>query len=368
MRNRIVFNYILSELIAPFFLGLSVFIFILIMTQMLRLNELMIVHGVGIWSIVKLVFFLLTAFLAISIPIALLFSVLSLFGRLSADSEIIAFRAAGFSLVQLAVPVFVFSAVVSIFCLFLTIHVEAWGARSYKNLVWNIGKSKATIGIKQGVFNDNFFGLVLYTDKVDPKEKTLTNVFIYDERDPSAPVSVIAKRGALISSDDLEGVFLTLEDGAIHSMSQDYQSLQKINFETYTLNLALDELLKVSPKEKPKRLPYWLLKQRIQEFKRAGNTYKYNRYRVELHRKYAVACASLIFALLGVALGVSPTRSVRSGSFIYTILFVGAYWALTMVGKSIAVNGWLHPGASMWMANTFFLGIAGFLLYRGNRQ
>ncbi len=367
MRQRIIFRYLFSELIVPFFLGLSVFVFILMMSQILKLNELIIVYGVDFWSVLKLIFYLMTAFLAISIPIAFLFSVLSLFGRLSQDSEIIALRASGFSLIQLSTPVIIFSFIVTVFCLFLTLHVEAWGASSYKKLVWTIGKNKATIGIKSGVFNDDFFGLVLYTDKVDPTEKTMQNVFLYDSRDHSNPVSVVAKTGALISSEDLPEVFLVLKEGIIHATGENQQSFQKIHFETYTINLSIDESLKVDIKEKPRRLPLAILKQRIEEEEKKGNTPNFRVYKTEYYRKFAVAFAGLVFGLLGISLGIKPTRSVKSGSFIYTILFVGAYWTLLMVGHTLAVKDWLSPMLGMWLGNILFFGLAIFLLYRTNR-
>lgn len=367
LRTPIVFKYILSELIAPFFLGLSVFIFILVMSQVLRLNELIIVHGVGIGSILKLVFYLLTAFLAVSIPIALLFSVLSLFGRLSADSEITALKASGFSSTQLALPVLVFSAIVSAFCLFLTIHLEAWGARSYRALVWQIGKNRATVGIKPGSFNDDFFGFVLYTDKVDPSEKTLENVFIYDDRDKTSPVSVVAKKGRLISSENLSSVFLVLYDGSLHSTKSDYSSIQKIHFESYTINLSLDEVLKIDTKEKPQWLSLPRLKERIVEEEKKGDLAKARTYKAEYHRKFSIAFANFIFAILGIALGITPARTVRSGSFAYTLFFVGAYWTVYLTGRSLAVKGILPPLPAMWFPNVLFLSFSGLLLYRTSR-
>lgn len=366
LRRGIVFRYIFRELVVPFFLGLAVFVFILMMSQILRLNELIIVYGVGLWSVMKLIFYLLTAFLAVSIPIALLFSVLSLFGRFSADSEIIALRASGFSPLQLTWPVLVFAGIVSLFCLFMTLHVEAWGARSYRFLVWEIGKNKATIGIKPGMFNDDFFGLVLYTEGINEEERTLQHVFIYDNRDPSGPLSVVAKQGALISSEDLPEVFLVLQDGVIHSSTTDYQSLQKIHFDKYTINLSIDEILKVDRKEKPKRFPFWLLKQRIKEEEEKKNVANVRVYRAEYHRRFAVAFASLVFALLGVSLGIKPARSVKSGSFVYTLIFVGAYWTVVMIGHSFAIRGWIYPGIAMWLANFLFLSFSIRLLYRSS--
>lgn len=364
----IIFRYLFKELIAPFFLGLSVFVFILVMSQFLRLNELIIVHGVGIFAVFKLIFYLITSFLAISIPIALLFSVLMLFGRLSADSELTALKASGFSVYQLVVPVLLFSCLVCVFCLYLTLYLEAWGARSYRREVFDIGKNKATVGIKEGVFNDDFFGLVLYTDKVDPKEKTLSHVFIYDERDKDRPVSVTSTQGTLVSSEDLPSVYLVLNRGSIYSSSKDTASVQKIDFEKYTINLSLDEDLTQDTKEKAKWLSLERLKERSAEEEKSGDIRRAREYSIEYHRRFAIAWVSLIFAIMGISLGIKPSRSVKSLSFVYTILLVGAYWVFFINMHNIAVSGHISPMVSVWIPNVVFFLLAIYLLYRANKR
>lgn len=367
MQISIVSRYLFRELLGPFFLGLFVFVFILIMSQILRLNELIIVHGVGVLTVLKLVFYLLMSFLAVSIPIALLFSVLMLLGRLSVDSELTALKASGFSLFQLVIPILAFSVIVSLFCLYLTVHLEAWGARSYRKVVFDIGKNKATVGLKEGVFNDAFWGLVLFADKIDPKEKTLEHVFLYDERDGNKPVSVIAEKGALISSEDLPSVFLVLQDGAIHSSAKDPASIQKISFDRYTINLSVDETLQMDTKEKAKWLSLEELEERILEEEHKGDLKKAREFKAEYHRKFSIAFVSIIFAILGISLGIKPTRAVRSLSFIYTIVLVGLYWMAYINMHHLAVSGILTPWLAMWLPNFLFLVLAIFLLFRANR-
>lgn len=364
----IVFRYLFKELISPFFLGLCVFIFILVMSQILRLNELIIVHGVGIWVVGKLMFYLLMSFLAVSIPIALLFSVLMVFGRLSIDSELTALKASGFSLFQLVLPILSFAVIVSIFCLYLTLSLEAWGARSYRKVVFDIGKNKATVGLKEGVFNDAFWGLVLYADKINTKEKTLEHVFLYDERDKDRPISVVAERGALISSEDLPSVFLILNNGTIHSSGKEQETIQKIHFDRYQINLSIEEMLQEDTKEKAKWLTIGRLKERIDEEEKKGNVKRAREFRAEYHRKFSIAVVSIIFAILGISLGIKPTRAVRSLSFIYTIILVGLYWAFYINMHHLAVSGVLSAWFAMWLPNFMFLAIALFLLYRANRR
>ena len=121
-------------------------------------------------------------------------------------------------------------------------------------------------------------------------------------------------------------------------------------------------------KEKPERLPFDVLKQRIREEENKGNDEVARLYRTEYHRKFAIAFGSLIFGILGIALGIRPTRAVKSGSFVFTLLFVGLYWTFVMSARSFATHGWIHPGLAMWLPNLLFLTLSGFLLYRTNRQ
>ncbi|MBI4041477.1 MAG: LPS export ABC transporter permease LptF [Deltaproteobacteria bacterium] len=368
MKQRIIFTYILKELFWPFILGLSVFVFILVMSQMLRLNELIIVHGVGIGSVLLLLFYLLTSFLAISIPIALLFSVMMVFGRLSSDSEIIALRASGFSLFQLLKPVVLFALIICTFCLYLTIYLENWGARSYRSLIFQIGKNKASVGIKEGVFNDDFFGLVLYAQTIDSEHNSLKNIFIYDQREKNRPLSIVSETGYLVSSSDLPSMFLVLNKGSLHSIERDHSSVQKIMFDQYTINLSLDDIFQEDRKEKAKWLPLNKLLERSKELRQEGDLQKAREYESEFHRKFSMAFVSLIFAALGIALGIKPTRAVKSLSFIYTMIAVGVYWILYMNTKTLAISGLVPPALAMWLPNLLFGLLAGYLIYKTNRQ
>ena len=84
-------RYILGEMIPTFFMGVIVFILILLTFQALRLTDYILIHGVKVLSVVEMMGFLSTSFLPILFPMSLLFAVVLTYGRLSADAEIVAF-------------------------------------------------------------------------------------------------------------------------------------------------------------------------------------------------------------------------------------------------------------------------------------
>ena len=78
-----------------------------------------------------------------------------------------------------------------------------------------------------------------------------------------------------------------------------------------------------------------------------------NRYRVEIHKKYSIALACLIFMLIGAPLGLSIRRGglgTVGGLAITIFLF---YWITLVQGEKLADRGMLEPWVGMWIANIF---------------
>jgi len=105
---RIVHRYIFREILVPFALGLSLFTFVLLIARLIKLIELVVNRGVPLVSVLRLLTYILPAFLEVTLPMAMLLAILVAFGRLSADSEMVALRSSGLSLYQLVPPVAVF--------------------------------------------------------------------------------------------------------------------------------------------------------------------------------------------------------------------------------------------------------------------
>ncbi len=94
-------RYILSEILGPLALGFFVFTFILLLQALFKFARLIISSGVEATVVGKLLLLTLPSIVVMTIPMALLFSILIAVGRLSSDSELVAIRAAGVSLFSL---------------------------------------------------------------------------------------------------------------------------------------------------------------------------------------------------------------------------------------------------------------------------
>ena len=92
-----------------------------------------------------------------------------------------------------------------------------------------------------------------------------------------------------------------------------------------------------------------------------------NRYKVEIHKKWAIAVACLVFTLLGPPLALMFPRGgvgfVVAGSTV--IFFIN--WALLLMGEAMADRRVADPAVTMWLGNVIFLILALFLVARMGR-
>ncbi len=170
---------------------------------------------------------------------ATLLSVMLAFNRLSSDNEITALKASGVSLYQMIPPVLLFA-----FCTFLATTLLALYSMPKANeasraLLYQVASTKANIGIRERVFNDDFEGLVLYVEQVKPKTLQWENIFISDSRNPAEVYTIIAREGEVLSDPKALAVTLRLKNGSIHKLGKQPDAYQKIDFNTYDLRLDL---------------------------------------------------------------------------------------------------------------------------------
>ncbi len=347
-------RYFLREVAVPFLLGIGVFTFILLIARMLKLVELVVNRSVPIFEIAKLFAYILPTFLEVTVPMALLLAVLLSFGRLSADSEIVALKTSGISLYQMVGPVIGFTGLVTLLALLLSVYARPWGNSNLKASLYEIAKTRASAGLKERVFNDDFAGLVIYVEHVEPPGDQLEGILIADARDPNQRNTVLARHGFLVGNEEAHIVTLRLLDGSIHTFLPGEKSYHKTDFTTYdvSLNLAV-ALARFSQREKDaQEMTLSELRGVIADRLAAGKTV--NSELVELHRKFSLPFACLVFGLVGVPLGVQPVRAVRSRSFSVSLGLIFLYYLLLTAGEAMAEKGVLPAIVALWIPNVVF--------------
>ncbi len=362
-----IHRYLLKETAFPMLLGLVVFTFVLLLGRLLKLVELVINKGIPLFDIARLFLSILPTFLVLTIPLAFLLGVMLGFGRLSGDREILALKSSGVSLYQMAKPIVLLSLPACLITAAMTLYLRPASETFFRQQLFEIAASHASVGLQPQIFNDEFDGLVLYANQIDDRTGIMRQVFISDERDSSAPTIIIAEKGRLISDSLNQKLLLRLEKGTMHRQPQNKdddaedKTYQVLGFSNYDVNLDLEKQSTTVKKRRRKNKELSLAELRSSIEKAPEK--KRQDLLAELHTRMVLPAAPLLFALLGVPLGIQPHRSGRGGNFALALgVFLCYYLLLSFADTLVADAGW--PAATLWFPNLCFLAAGLYLLYR----
>jgi LPS export ABC transporter permease LptF/LPS export ABC transporter permease LptG len=366
---KILDRYVWKELITPFFLGLFVFTFLLLIDRIFDLTDLIINKGVPVHLVLLLLVYISPAILVLTIPIGFLLAILIAFGRLSADMEVVAFKACGISPLRLLRPVVIFGIGVAGLTAYLMIDSVPKTNYAFKSLVFDIVRTQATVGLKERVFNDTFGSFVIYVDEIAPDQIALRNVFVSDERKPEEQRFITAREGRLLSDEVTRRVTLRLLDGSIHETSpKTLQKYREVRFRLYDITLVLENPL-VKQGDAPKgdrEMSLGELRHASQQSAlHKGNP---NPYMVEIHKKFAIPAACLVFSVLGVPMGIRAHRGGRWGAFVALLPIVLFYYVALTLGENLGDSGRIPPWLGMWGPNIVVSAVAVYLVRANLRE
>ena len=353
-------QYLFFEMWPSLIMGVLVFLFIMIMFQTIHYTEFVLIHGVSIFTVAQMLGFICISILPALFPMALLFSVLMTYGRLSADSEIVALKATGHSMWSILTPALILAAVVALLSAQTSFHIAPWGNRQFEILISQLEQTKASATIREGTFSEGFFNMVVYTNEIDSKTGLMSKVFIYDERE-ELPLTVIAKHGQLIQENNNLGntVFLRLQDGNIHRQGVSHTKINFGNFDIRLIDPAKENLRAKTPQS-------MTIEEVSEKLKQPSLGIDLIRdLQVEFHKRWAISLACFIFAIVGVALGTQAnSRHQKNNGFILSLIVVICYWALYVTAEGSARNGQTQVALAIWAPNLIFLLFAIYRLYK----
>jgi lipopolysaccharide export system permease protein len=364
MRIRRIDTYVFTEVLSPFLGGVFFFSFVFLLFQMLRLAEELIVNNAPFGLVMKLLWTLMVNFLPLGLPMAFLVGVLFAFSRMSGDSEVVAMKAGGLGLWRISIPVFSLSAGVAILSFLLNVNWAPWSEVAMRNTLIKIGNRKFASAIHEGTFTSGFFNLLLYAEKANNRAGKMEKVFIFDERDPKHPLTVVSKTGELIrvqsGEDDLGGVVLQLQDGSIHQSEARGDSYTKMNFGTYQIFFDIPDTTGKFG-FKPRMFSQSELERKIRA---PDTTPNYLReLETEHWRRIAVAMTPLFFVLLGMGFGVVRTRGARYGVMLVSFVTMALYWQIQVSSIWLGESGKLPPWFAVQIPN-LLVGSVGMFMFR----
>jgi lipopolysaccharide export system permease protein len=367
-------RYILREHAAPFLFSLALIVFLFVLNFAFQILGKILGKGLSTMVILEFFFYNIAWILAMAVPMAALIATLMTFGRLAGDHEITALKAGGVSLTVLVRPVILVA-------ILLTMALSAYNNWvlpdfNYKSslLRRSIFRKSPTLQMEESLFLFNVPNMVLHSRSINHESRRMYGVTLFDERERGVHTTILADSADLNFNEQALAFQMDLHAGQIHRRewaNEDSYSL--IHFQESHLNIPAKNMALRRQESKYRGDHEQTTAQmlsRIRSWEKRDperNARKIRSYWVEIHKKFSIPVAVIIFVLIGAPLGVKSGSGGMGMAGSLSVLFFLGYWIFLVGGEDLADRGFLSPGIAMWAPN-LILGILGIWLLRSAMQ
>lgn len=350
-------RHILLDLIKAFLLGLFALNFVLMTERVLRIAMVFAQVGASPADLVRLIAYLQPQITIFTAPLSLLMAALFTYGRMIADNEFVVLRTSGMTFDALARPVMMLGVGCLALGLVMSFVLMPRGAVKIASLITDVLTTRAPNSISEGIFTTRFPGVVIYVQS-KPQSGGLEGVFIYDERNPSRPMSLYARTGN-ISSPGGRHIEMDLRDGNIHIVGKD--GTTRIEFGRYRISVPIpmrDPILKYN-----ELTPIGLLE--VARFMPEGR----DRHEpmLEFHRRLTLPMLSLLIGMFAVPLAVMSGKAGKMGGMAIGLGVFTVYYAMLTYAESLVRTGRLPHYIGAWTPFVI-LGAAAIYMHKREAQ
>jgi LPS export ABC transporter permease LptG/LPS export ABC transporter permease LptF len=371
MLPRLLDRYLVREIMGPLGLGFLVYTFILLIQFLFESAELIIRRGLDASIVGELLLYSLPNIVVLTIPMSLLFGILIAVGRLASDSELIAMRSSGVSLMALYRPILLTSGFFTLVNTVLMVWALPWGNTAVVQLQTRIITETVARHVEPRVFYPEFEGTLLYVFEMAPGSDRWEGIFLAQTLPTQKNQVTIAESGQLKVDESGDRVVLELVDAVTHEVDLGQPGAHQTSKNKRVERVLQDEFSAVqhtsfSGVKKVRNQTLAELSATLRD--PAADDELKNLARVERHKKFSIPVACLVFGLCALPLGFNNRRGGKASGFALSIGVILVYYIMLNNGENAARFGKMEPWLAMWLPNVV-LAVAGFaLLLRRNRD
>jgi len=420
-----LYRYILKQHIAPMLLALAIVFFVLMINVVVKNIDLFIGKGIPLIAVAEFFGLSMAWMAALAVPMSVLVAAMSAFGRMAADNETTAVKAGGVSLIRLVLPVVVAAALLGGGMVYFNNHALPAANKRLSDLMLSMHRKKPAIKIKEKVFMDYVPGYTIRVEDVDPKTSEVEGIVLLKHHKDRPDQIILAENGTLKYEEDSGTLRVRLYAGESHDTDpRDAGKYRRLEYEIQTLNMGgvgTDLVRTVRTAKGDREMSAKELadnvakeKQRVDDsvidsgvaarmklagyLQRAQNIYdgesrhvrsdrlmeelrilrktlatsknnissKETRIRqmdVEIHKKFSIPFACIVFVLLGAPIGMRIRLSGFVVGMLVSLSFFVLYYIFLLAGENFGDRGYLAAFWAMWMPNILLGAVGAYMTY-----
>ena len=364
---RIFDRYVGSNVLVTALMGVLILSLVLVLGNIFKelLNVLVNNPDVPILTVLVFMALVLPFSLTFTIPWGFLTAILLVFGRMSADSELIAMKSNGISVPRVCAPVFLLAVLLTGVCFWINIEVAPRAEQAMTRAIVDIATSNPTALFRADEVVDAFPDRRVYVGGKDGDR--LKNIIVFEINEDSRPTKMIhAMEGELTPDVENSRLLLRLFDAQFEQRDQenpgDLSKIQQgIVMQEGVFPLALDRFF--SEFQTNRRLSSYTLTE-LMDLLKTTTGKKHLELLVELNKRFSTSLSCIAFVLIAIPLGVTTHRKETSVGFALSLVVAFSYFFFILMADTFRGKAEAFPQFLIWVPNILFIGLGTWLFLR----
>jgi lipopolysaccharide export system permease protein len=357
---KILDKYIIRNFIKVFVFTVALFVFVVIMPDLLLQIDFYMEYKVSIGLILLHQISNLPEYLMQALPLATLLAVLFSFSNLSQKNEITAIKAAGINIWRIIITFLIMGFIIGIGDFAVRETVVP------KTSLYNTKVKKEKIKKEKILVKTDYYNQIIALPNntrmtvrhLDTRAGIMKDIVMEKYNDAFALEKLVLAKEAIWENDSW-----VFKNGVVRKFDTD--PWNETYFEDY------NACIRITPKDLTmgeKTARYDALG--VREFKKHINQLKILgrnavRPKILLHMRFASMFSHIVVMMIAIPFAVGTEKKLNKIlSFIFAVCIALVYWCIQAITQSLGENLILSPLIAAWIPNTVFLIIGIFLLIK----
>lgn len=364
---NLIDRYVGRSVLVTALYGVVVLSVVLVLGNIFKeLLDLLINRDVPLRYVLLFMLYVLPFSLTFTIPWGFLTAVLLIFGRMSADNEMIALRACGVSLLRVCLPVLAVAILLSAATLWINTSIAPRAEQAMRDAIASMARSNPAALFVPDEVVSQFRGKKIFVGSKDGE--ILSDLTIIEQSEWGAPRRITYAREGRITSDQERGaILLELSKAKFEQRKEGQENdfgliRHGISVGEVTLEIPLEDLVDEGLRSRPLR---------SYTFAELGNQLPSvddlpDRIAImtEMSKRLSMSVACVAFALIAMPLGVTAQRKETSVGFGISLALAFGYFFFVVLAEMLRDEAGAYPYLLLWTPNLLFIGIGTWLLLR----
>lgn len=290
--------------------------------------------------------------LEVLIPVTLFLAVITVLGRMHAESEVVAMQACGLGERTILRSVWWISCLIAVLVAGLSLYARPW---AYERSYWLKADAEANFDfsrLRPGRFHEigeNRY--VVFLEELDEDQERAAGVFIQQRNETARKVT--RAREAWQETDPLSGEkVIVLRDGYHYELAADH-STRFFRFQNFRLPLVPKQIESIGYRRKAASTATLAYSDSAED-------------RAEFQWRMSTGLSTILLGLLGIPLGRTVPRRGKSTKVFVAVVIFALYYNLSLVAKTWVEQGAVGALPGIWWPHLILAGLVLVLLRRAD--